>query len=463
MNIKVLPHKIKNLSASPLTATIAEAELLSFGESEDWRDLTEQLKVVIIGDKIHLEAYFDLKSFKDLDDFKNEKFPKGFAIRSQNGGPDCLVNLKTKKRVVSEEKTKKQLEAIGKVLYLFGIRESEIELKKILKELISKNVTLYDFENIDPYNREDNKVDQGENNENEDPFEDLDFYIDEGHAYMKSNEFDFDEYAANEERQAIMDAEEMANYEPNEEFLYFFDSYICSKYAVSTLNDFNKVDLTKIYGLAGCLIEKTIYTYNETGGLIEKQIYDLDREIYRSDSNGQSINMTGTSMSLLYPHYIYKFDNRGNLIEDVTETYVGSFVQSNQYNDSNNVIRSSFMSNDEFFKYDGISNNVCESCIYQQWDIDMFVLQGFSLFKYNSDGKLEEMKEYSIPQSETDGPLHEFSNEGVLIDDKLSVFVAFRYNKAGELFEEAIFYDTTKIAKIERYEYDDSGKRHLKN
>lgn len=459
MNIKVLPYKIKNLSASPLTSTIAEAELLSFGESEDWRDLTEQLKVVIIGDKIHLEAYFDLKSFKDLDDFKNEKFPKGFAIRSQNGGPDCLVNLKTKKRVVSEEKTKKQLEAIGKVLYLFGIRESEIELKKILKELIGKNVTLYNFENIDPYKSEDNKIHQGENNQNEDPFEDLDFFIDEGHAYMKSKEFDFDEYAANEERPAIIDAEEVANYEPNEEFLYFFDSYVCRKYEVSTLTDFNKVDLTKVYGVTGCLIGKTNYTYNTNGGLIEKQIYDLEREIWKYDFDRQSIDMTGTSMSLNYPHYVFKYDNWGNLIEEVEETWVASFVKTYQYDEKNNliVLKANSFGDDH---YRIIDNKVVECCHYMDHEIS-YDLESYITMKYDDAGRLIEEIWYSFPQEDS-GEIKQFcDSEGNLIDDKLDTLIAFRYDKLGMLIEKPILYNPEKIFKIDRYAYDKNGNKIL--
>lgn len=94
--------------------------------SANWADLTPQIKVVFKNASGTITQWFNMKGYKSIADFPTGIAPKGFEFRSsENGNENYLVNIKTNKRVESDEKTAQAMKIFGEFACDAGIAEGE--------------------------------------------------------------------------------------------------------------------------------------------------------------------------------------------------------------------------------------------------------------------------------------------------------------------------------------------------
>ena len=71
-----------------------------------WKDVTPQVKITVKNDNGFISSWFNLRGYKNVNDYPNGIAPKGFEFASSEFGEEqYLISSKTKVRVESAEKS----------------------------------------------------------------------------------------------------------------------------------------------------------------------------------------------------------------------------------------------------------------------------------------------------------------------------------------------------------------------
>lgn len=130
------------------------------------------------------------------------------------------------------------------------------------------------------------------------------------------------------------------------EFILYMDNGQLEAKEITTYNSSNKILESKVSDIDGNVYSSAKYQYDSKGKLINwKTYYDgiMDSDISCvTDANGWVIKETGTAFDKYY-HQTYKYDSKGNKIEEnsYTDDNVLDWTTKYEYNFSSKLIKES--------------------------------------------------------------------------------------------------------------------------
>ena len=122
--------------------TIVEIAMEKSKKQENWKDVTDQLKVTVKNTKGQSTAWLNLTGYKNQNDFEGGIAPKGFHFASfDDASEQFLVKTSTGKRVTSDERTEKLLTNVDNLINAGGIETGEeLDLDEIVDALLDVEI-----------------------------------------------------------------------------------------------------------------------------------------------------------------------------------------------------------------------------------------------------------------------------------------------------------------------------------
>lgn len=316
---------------------------------------------------------------------------------------------------IDKEKT------IERLSYWRDIVNCKGDYEMIAEKLIGKEFVLREVDNSSlnaiiesPFIGIDRREDEHPSIEEVDEM--VDFFVEEGHAYLKGDDYDdsFEKEKSREDKEAW--ESDPNNYPPVFSFPYFLDKFICWTYEVKCIDSIGNVVRVDDFDHEGELVKRTVFDYDIDRNLRIKIIHDNGRSYIHN-----SEDVTGTSYSLLYPLYSYEYDNRGNLIKEEYDDGPVYDEFTYQYNESNQLVTS----------YD---RSGCQTTYYYDEDLLLSTITVQNGKAISSEGMLFEL--ISIVKYKFNSSRQKVEKEVYWCAEGKSVITKYRYDQKGELVDE---------------------------
>lgn len=212
------------------------------------------------------------------------------------------------------------------------------------------------------------------------------------------------------------------------------------------LENMSKSYLTEISSFDNTTRET--FKYNKEGKIIRKSFF--------SDFFSESETLTS-----------YKYDDRGNLIEEKANKVTGELLSRDTYtyDDRNNKIEEKIMNSKEkvlwkrVFKYDSKGNNIEKTEYNSDGELD-----SKNIYKYDDRNNLIEESEYNSDGNLENKNVFKFDIKGNLIEEFTYDSEGMQENKAilkydekNNNVEEKKYYSDNSLKMLGDYKYDKSG------